>query len=54
MKHSCPKCGLIQQPILVVRGLASTARAWTLRCHSCEFEWLQQQPGASSNSDIAS
>jgi len=43
--HSYPSCGLVQEPILVVRSAASTVHGWTLRCHSCGSEWLYQRLG---------
>lgn len=45
LRHCCPKCGLVQEPILVVRGSGSTVRGWTLRCHGCACEWLDQRVG---------
>jgi hypothetical protein len=42
---TCPACGVVQEPILVIRSSGMASHGWLLRCRSCDGEWLHQPTG---------
>jgi len=37
--QTCPSCGVIQEPLLVIRSSGVPLRGWMLRCRFCDHEW---------------
>lgn len=44
--QTCPSCGVMQEPILVIRSSGVPVKGWTLRCRSCDREWAHQRTTA--------